>query len=44
MVYIIIASVIASIYLLNRVYWIIVRLKVRGVGVFRDDRHENDWR
>jgi hypothetical protein len=44
MIYVIVASIIASLYLLHRAYCIIVRLKVRGVGIFRDDRRENDQR
>jgi len=34
----------AVLYLLNRLYWTIVRQKARNVGIFRDDRRENDWR
>jgi hypothetical protein len=47
MAYRIIASIAAAsagIYLLNRAWWIMVRLKARNVGIFRDDRRENDWR
>jgi hypothetical protein len=44
MIYVIVASIIASLYLLHRPYCIIVRLKVRGVGIFRDHRRENDQR
>jgi hypothetical protein len=38
-----IALIGAVLYLLDRVYSIVIRLKARNVGIFRDDRR-NDWR
>jgi hypothetical protein len=39
-----IALIGTALYLLNRLYCIVVRLKARNVGIFRDDRRENDER
>ena len=39
-----IAFIGVGLYLLNRLYWTIVDLKVRNVGIFRDDRRDNDLR
>jgi hypothetical protein len=40
----IIAAIAAVLYASHRLYWFTVRQKARNVGIFRDDRRENDWR
>ena len=34
----------AALYVLEGLYWYIVRRKVENTGIFRDDRRMNDWR
>lgn len=40
----IIAAIAAALYSAHRLYCFIIRQKARNIGVFRDDRRENDFR
>jgi hypothetical protein len=40
----IIAAIAATLYLGDCLYCFIIRQKARNVGIFRDDRRENDQR
>jgi hypothetical protein len=39
-----IIATVVSLYLLDRLYWLMVRGRARNQGLFRDDRRENDQR
>jgi hypothetical protein len=39
-----ILAIAAALYLGNRLYWYVLRLQARNVGLFRDDRRENEQR
>ena len=39
-----IIATVVSLYLLDRLYWLMVRAKARNEGLFRDDRRQNDLR
>lgn len=40
----ILICIVAGLYLADRLFWLVVHLKINKVGPFRDDRPQNDWR